>query len=68
MNVREALRRINFKIGNMDDITGKAVNPIIENRYIVDELNSQLRQYANQTKGIQDIFSFSLNKIGRAHV
>lgn len=60
MKVNEALRRINFKIGNMDDITGKSVNPIIDNRYVVDELNTQLRQYANITKGIQDIYSFSL--------
>jgi hypothetical protein len=61
MLVNEALRRISFKVGTLDDITGRAVNPIISNRYIVDELNSQLRQYANITKGIQDVFSMPLN-------
>lgn len=61
MNVSEALRRINFKIGTLDDITGRAINNIIETRYIVDELNTQLMQYANKTKGIRDTFSTQLN-------
>ena len=61
MNVNEALRRINFKIGTLDDITGRAVNNIIENRYIIDELNTQLYEYANKTKGIRDTFSTQLN-------
>lgn len=61
MKVNECLRRISFKIGTLDDVTGRAINPIINNRTIIDELNSQLRQYANITKGIQDIYSFPLN-------
>lgn len=61
MNVSEALRRINFKIGTLDDITGRAINNIIETRYIIDELNTQLRAYANTTKGIQAIYSVPLN-------
>lgn len=60
MNIREVLRRINFKIGNLDNIQGKAINNIMPIRYVVDELNSQLRQYANITKGIQDVYSFPL--------
>jgi hypothetical protein len=60
MKVSEAIRRITFNIGNLDDITGKAINPIIYNRHIVDKLNTQLRQYANRTKGITDVFSFPL--------
>lgn len=60
MNIQEVLRRINFKIGTFDDISGRAINPIVSNQIIIDELNSQLRQYANITKGIQDIFSFPL--------
>jgi len=61
MKVSEALRRINFKVGTLDDITGRAINNIIETRYIVDELNTQLMQYANKTKGIQDTYSTCLN-------
>jgi hypothetical protein len=60
VNIREVLRRINFKIGNLDNIQGKAINNIMPYRYIVDELNSQLRQYANITKAIQDVYSFPL--------
>jgi len=61
MNVREALRRCNFKIGTLDDTGGKAINNIVDQRNVVDELNTQLQQYANITKGIQDIYSFPLN-------
>jgi hypothetical protein len=62
MKVKEALDRINFSVGNLDDITGKAVNPIISNYHVILQLNSQLRQYANKTKGIQDVYSLSLTK------
>ena len=61
MNIDEALRRINFKIGTLDDITGRAINNIIETRYIIDELNTQMFQYANKTKGVQDTFSTIAN-------
>jgi hypothetical protein len=61
MNIDEALRRIQFKVGTWEDISGRSINPIIKNRYIIDELNSQLRQYSNITKGIQDTFTFPLN-------
>jgi len=60
MILQEVLRRIKFKVGTTDDISGRAINPIINNRNIIDELNSQIRQYANTTKGIQDVYSFSL--------
>lgn len=62
MKLQEVFRIINYKIGSWDDISGRAINPIVSNQIIVDELNSQLRQYANITKGIQDIFSFPLNR------
>jgi len=62
MILQEILRRIKFKIGTTDDISGRAINPIVNNRNIIDELNSQIRQYANITKGIQDVYSFSLNQ------
>lgn len=62
MILQEVLRRINFKIGTWDDINGKAINPIVSNQIIIDELNSQLNQYANITKGIQDVYSFPLNR------
>lgn len=61
MNLDEALRRINFKIGTLDDITGKAINNIVKTRYIIDELNTQMFQYANKTKGIQDTYSTIVN-------
>ena len=61
MKLYEALRRINFKIGTLDDITGRAINNIIETRYVIDELNTQLYQYANKTKGIIDTYSTQLN-------
>lgn len=62
MKIQEVLRRINFKVGTWDDISGRAINPIVSNRIVIDELNSQMRQYANITKGIQDIYSLPINK------
>lgn len=61
MKLFEALRRINFKIGTLDDITGRAINNIVETRYIIDELNTQMFQYANKTKGVQDTYSTVAN-------
>ena len=61
MKLFEALRRINFKIGTLDDITGRAINNIVETRYIIDELNTQMFAYANKTKGIRDTYSTTLN-------
>lgn len=62
MNLQEVLRKINFNIGTFDDISGRAINPIVSNQIIVDQLNTQLNQYANITKGIQDVYSFPLNR------
>ena len=61
MKLYEALRRINFKIGTLDDITGRAINNLVETRYIIDELNTQMFQYANKTKGIRDTYSTIIN-------
>ena len=61
MKLYEALRRINFKIGTLDDITGRAINNIVETRYIIDELNTQMFQYANKTKGVRDTYSTIVN-------
>ena len=61
MKLYEALRKINFKIGTLDDITGRAINNIVETRYIIDELNTQMFQYANKTKGIRDTYSTIIN-------
>lgn len=61
MKLFEALRRINFKIGTLDDITGRAINNIVETRYIIDELNTQMFAYANKTKGICDTYSTQLD-------
>lgn len=61
MRVREALTAINFKVGKLDDFEGKSINPIVSNRIIVLHLNEQLQSYANITKGINDVYSFSLD-------
>lgn len=61
MILQEAMRRINFKIGTPDDFSGRAINPIVNNRVIIDELNFQMLQYADITKGIQDVFSFAID-------
>ena len=61
MKLYEVLRKINFKIGTLDDITGRAINNIVETRYIIDELNTQMFQYANKTKGVQDTYSTVAN-------
>lgn len=61
MKLSEALRRISFKIGTLDDITGRAINNIVEPKYIIDELNTQMFQYANKTKGIRDTYSTIIN-------
>ena len=61
MKLYEVLRKINFKIGTLDDITGRAINNIIKTRYIIDELNTQMFAYANKTKGVQDTYSTIAN-------
>jgi hypothetical protein len=60
MKVRESLEIINFKVGKLDDFAGKAINPIVSNRVIVYELNTQLQSYANITRGINDVHTFPL--------
>jgi hypothetical protein len=61
MQVRKLLERVNFRIGTMDDVSGRSVNPIVKNRIIIDELNNALSKYAQVTKGITDVYSFPLN-------
>jgi len=61
MLISEALRRINFRVGTLDDISGRAVNPILSNRIILDALYEQMSKYALITKGIEDVYSFPLN-------
>lgn len=61
MNVQEAYRLINFKIGTMDDISSRNINALFSNQQIIDELNTQLKDYARITKGIQDVYSVSLS-------
>jgi hypothetical protein len=62
MKLQDAYNRITFKVGTMDDASGRALNPIVTNRVLIAELIDQLRSYANITKGIQDIYSFSANR------
>jgi len=62
MQVRKMLERVKFRIGSLDDVTGRAINQIVSNRTIIDELNCALEEYATITKGITDIYSFPLQK------
>lgn len=62
LNVTEAVRRIRFKTGTIDDITNKSINTLFSNQAVIDELNTQLAEYARITKGIQDVYSFPLAK------
>ena len=62
MLVSDAYSRITFKIGTPDDSSGRAINPQVTNQVLLNELYDQLKSYANITKGIQDVYSFSLNQ------
>jgi len=62
MLVSDAYSRITFKVGTPDDTSNRAVNAQVTNRVILAELQDQLRSYANLTKGIHDVFSFSQNQ------
>jgi len=55
-----AYKRVVFKIGSLDDTSARAINPQVSNQTILSELNDQLTMYANITKGIRDMYSFSL--------
>ena len=61
MNINEALKLLNFRIGTLDDVSGRAINPIVNNRILLLELYEQMKKYAMITKGIEDVFSFPLN-------
>lgn len=60
MDLNSALLRIKFKIGSMDDINSKAVNPLISTSNLLYELNAQMIHYAVKTRGIHDIFSLGV--------
>lgn len=60
MILSDVLNRIKFKIGSMDDISSRAVNPLIDTANTIYELNAQMIKYANITKGIQDVHSLGV--------
>ena len=60
MLVSDVYDRITFKVGTPDDSSARATNPQVTNTVLLNELYDQLRSYANITKGIQDVYSFSL--------
>ena len=62
MKLQDAYSRIAFKVGTMDDASGRSLNPIVTNKVLIAELLDQLRSYANITKGIQDVYSFASNR------
>lgn len=60
MILSDALNRIKFKIGSMDDISSRAMNPLVSTSNILYELNAQMINYAILTRGIQDVYSTSI--------
>ena len=58
MILSDVMKRIIFKTGSTDDITNHNANALISNSNILYELNAQLINYANKTKGIQDFYSY----------
>jgi hypothetical protein len=62
MLLSDAYSRIVWKLGSPDDTSGRAINPQVSNKMVLFELYDQMVSYANITKGIQDVFSFSQNK------
>lgn len=61
MNVQRAIEIIRFYTGTLSDISGKSVNNLFTDKEILDQMYFRLIQYANVTKGIQDIYSFALS-------
>lgn len=61
MLLSEAYDRIVFKVGTTDDTSGAAVNAIVTNEAIINELMDQMRSYSRLTKGIHAIYSFSVS-------
>jgi len=51
---------VRFTTGSLDDTSGRAVNNLFTNKQIATQANLELLQYANITKGIQDVYSFPL--------
>lgn len=61
MRVSDAIDLIRFDTGTLADISGKAVNNLFTNKVLLQQLMRILNRYANYTKAIEDIYSFSLN-------
>ena len=61
MNIQDVFDKVTFNIGTPDDTSGRSQNPQVTNKTLLFELLTQLRSYANITKGIQDIYSVPLN-------
>jgi len=59
MLVSEAYSLITWNIGTPDDTSNRAINAQCTNKIILLKLQEQLNSYANITKGIHDVFSFS---------
>ena len=60
MILSDVLNRVKFKVGSMDDIQSKSINPLVSTSNILYELNAQMTEYAKYTYGIQDIYSTSV--------
>jgi hypothetical protein len=61
MKIQQALETLRFYTGTVSDITGKSVNPLFDNKMLVQQLNFALDEYSRTTKAIEDIYSFPLD-------
>lgn len=61
MNVKDFFFNVRFTSGSLDDTSGRATNNLFTNKQIATQANMELFQYANITKGIQDVYSFPLD-------
>lgn len=62
MLVSDVINRINFVLGEPDDLTGKAINNLFSNKRIAEHLRNALDQYSSITKGIENIYSSPVYK------
>lgn len=61
MILNDALRRLRFWTGTLDDITNKATNNLFDNQQLIDQLMFALNDYARETKAIEDVYSLQVN-------
>lgn len=58
--VKDVIDIIRFNTSTLNELSGKAINVLFNNKRIVEQLNIALSEYANYTKAIEDIYSIPL--------